>query len=54
MEKGEKRRQIIKDYLVLLKYYPIIEAQWIPANNFVKPSELQKYSEEDDPQEQII
>ena len=39
---------------VLWKDYPIEEAQWVPAENFMKPTELQKYVEEDDPQEEKI
>ena len=45
------RRQ---EYVVLWKDYPIEEAQWVPAENFMRPSELQKYIEEDDPQEEKI
>ena len=40
------------EYLVLWKDYPIEEAQWVPAKNFIRPSELQKYIEEDDPQKE--
>ena len=42
------------EYLVLWKDYQIEEAQWIRAENFIKPTELQKYIEEDDPQEEKI
>ena len=50
-----KRRRLVKiEYLVLWKDYPIEEAQWVPAENFMRPSELQKYIEEDDPQEEKI
>ena len=42
------------EYLVLWKDYPIEEAQWVPTENFMKPTELQKYIEEDGPQEEKI
>ena len=42
------------EYLVLWKDYPIEEAQWVLAENFMRPAELQKYIEEDDPQEEKI
>ena len=45
----KRGRQIKKEYLVLCKYYPVSEAQWISAANLRRPSELQGYVEKDDP-----
>ena len=39
---------------MLWKNYLITEAQWIPANNFVKPSKLLRRIEGDDPQEEKV
>ena len=50
----KRGRQMETEYLVLWKDYPVQEAQWVPAENFMKPSELQKYMEEDDPQEKRV
>ena len=44
----KKSQQTKIEYLVLWKDYPIEEAQWFPTKDFMKPSELQKYIEEDD------
>ena len=38
----------------VVKDYPIEESQWVPAENFMTPTKLQKYIEEDDPQEEKI
>ena len=50
----KRGRRTKTEYLVLWKDYPIEEAQWVPAENFMRPAELQKYIEEDDPQEEKI
>ena len=48
-KKLKRGRQMKKEYLVLWKNYPISEGQWIPAENFRRPSEQQKYIQEDEP-----
>ena len=50
----KRGRRTKTEYLVLWKDYPIEEAQWVPAENFMRPAELQKHIEEDDPQEEKI
>ena len=50
----KRGRHIKKEYLVLWKDYPIEEAQWVPTENFMRLAELQKYIEDDDPQEKKI
>ena len=37
---------------MLWKGYPVEEAQWISTENFMKPTYLQKYIQEDEPQEE--
>ena len=39
---------------MLWKGYLVEEAQWVPAKNFMKPTDLQKYIQEDDPQEEKV
>ena len=50
----KRGRRTKTEYLVLWKDYPIEESQWVPAENFMRPTELRKYIEEDDPQEEKI
>ena len=50
----KRGRQTKTEYLVLWKDYPIEEAQGVPVENVMRPAELQKYIEEDDPQEEKI
>ena len=50
----KRGRRTKTEYLVLWKDYQIEEAQWVPAENFMKPARLQKYIKEDDPQEEKI
>ena len=52
--KIKRGRQMKKEDLVLWKDYPIEEAQWVPAKNIMKPSELQKYIKEDNPPEERV
>ena len=53
-KKVKRNRQLKKEYSVLWKVYPIEEAQWVPAENFMKPTDLQKYIHEDEPQEEKV
>ena len=46
------KNKIIKQHLVLWRGYPVEDAMWIEANQFSYPEQLQKYLQEDQPQEE--
>ncbi|MCG8409648.1 MAG: chromo domain-containing protein, partial [Phycisphaerales bacterium] len=52
--KVKKRNQIIKQYLVLWKGFPVEDAQWIQAEQFSHPGQLQSYLDEDQPLEEKL
>ena len=52
--KVKRGRKILKEYLVLWKGYPIVEASWIQAEQFSHPDQLQQYLEDDQPLEEKI
>ena len=52
--KVKNNKKIIKEYLVLWKNFPVEEASWIQTNQLSHPEQLQKYIEEDQPQEQKV
>ena len=52
--KVKRRNQIIKQYLVLWRNYPVEDAQWIEADQFSHPGQLQSYLDEDQPLEEKV
>ena len=53
-EKSNAAEEILKEYLVLWKNYPITEASWIQAEQFSNPSQLQQYLDEDQPLQERV
>ena len=53
-EKSKRNKNILKEYLVLWKGYPIEEASWVQAGQFSHPDQLKNYLEEDNPQEEKV
>ena len=52
--KFKRNKNIIKEYSVLWKGYPIEEASWIQAQQFSHPGQLKTYLDEDNPEEEKI
>ena len=52
--KVKRNKNILKEYLVLWKGYPIEEASWVQAGQFSHPGQLKNYLEEDNPQEEKV
>ena len=52
--KVERENNIVKQYLVLWRGYPVEDAMWIEANQFSYPGQLQEYLREDNPQEEKV
>ena len=54
MEKSQKNKNIIKEYLILWKNYPVEEASWVQASQFSHPKQLKDYIKEDNPEEEKV
>ena len=52
--KVKRNKNILKEYLVLWKGYPIEEASWIQAGQLSHPGQLRNYLEEDNPQKEKV
>ena len=52
--KVKRRNKIIKEFLVLWKNFPMDEASWITASQFFKPELLNKFIQEDKPEEEKL
>ena len=52
--KIKRNKKILKKYLVLWRGYPVEEASWIQASQFSHATQLRRYMEEDQPQEEKI
>ena len=52
--KIKRNKKILKEYLVLWKGFPVDEATWITAAQFIRPELLQQFLREDQPTEEKL
>ena len=52
--KVKRNKQILKEYLILWRGYPVEEASWIQASQFSHLDQLKDYLKEDNPEEEKV